>query len=558
MLPRRSSLALLASVLVALTFAAQAQAFKAGEVDTSFGSAGQLIGSGGVLATRIQPDGKILTLSDGIDGVYLTPVVTRYLPSGALDTGFGVGGTTPTVGFGGNVNAEAMTLLPNGKIQVIGNKYSSGEIVFERYGSNGQFDTTWGVPPQGYESRSFNGSGADARAVLVQSGSGRVIAAGQRMGTYEFGMLGLFENGDTILNNSWGTSGQTGTVVTSFGGGTQSRIETLIELPSTSLLAAGGAFIDGHNEAGLVRYFDNGAIDTSFGAGGLSNTKFDGSFYAGKAAIDAQGRIYVSGTPGSDGGLGVVRFLSGGSVDTTFGVAGLASVSPSGGGFAKAVAISPDGSVVVVGGAPDAAAGRAFDVARFTSSGAPDSGFGTGGLVETDLPDEAYATDVAVLANGDILAVGGSGTKVVGVKYHGNSTVTPVLTPTSKITSPSKSKLKRKKFKKVSGTAGPVGSVKRVEISIRQTYKGDLKQKKCVWLKSNKAKFKRKSFKRKKTCPTPVWLKASGTKSWSYKLKKSLPAGKYEISARTTLLDGSTQTAFTKASGNFRKLTLTK
>jgi len=34
------------------------------------------------------------------------------------------------------------------------------------------------------------------------------------------------------------------------------------------------------------------------------------------------------------------------------------------------------------------------------------------------------------------------------------------------------------------------------------------------------------------------------------------PAGSYEISSRATLIDGTTQTSFAKATGNFRKLKL--
>jgi hypothetical protein len=137
----------------------------------------------------------------------------------------------------------------------------------------------------------------------------------------------------------------------------------------------------------------------------------------------------------------------------------------------------------------------------------------------------------------------------------------PVILPAAptakaRIKSPSKRKLLRTKLKKIAGTASATGGdVAKVEVAVLKS--GPRKSKKCRWLRSSKAKF-RSVRKTKSGCTKPVWLKANGTTKWSFKLKKSLPAGKYKIYARATPVGGSAGTSFTRAAGSLRSLTLTR
>ena len=69
--------------------------------------------------------------------------------------------------------------------------------------------------------------------------------------------------------------------------------------------------------------------------------------------------------------------------------------------------------------------------------------------------------------------------------------VVPPADPVLTITSPSKKKLKRAKLRKLAGTAGPAGLVKKVEVALlRKDSKLLKKKKRCQWLSSAKAKFK--------------------------------------------------------------------
>jgi uncharacterized delta-60 repeat protein len=201
-------------------------------------------------------------------------------------------------------------------------------------------------------------------------------------------------------------------------------------------------------EWAIARYLPNGSLDVNFGAGGMVTIAFSGGARAQGVAIQPDGKIVVAGSAKpsrSSNALPVVVRLTGtGSLDSTFDGDGVSWVSPGGkspsGGFYSAV-VQSDGKIVAAGytngvgfvsrlhpnGALDSAfngsgkyvlgvealfhtvrtqvigsqeriviAGAARDASnhwigavwRFTGSGAPDSSFGTGGLVTTSFHDE--------------------------------------------------------------------------------------------------------------------------------------------------------------------------
>jgi hypothetical protein len=132
----------------------------------------------------------------------------------------------------------------------------------------------------------------------------------------------------------------------------------------------------------------------------------------------------------------------------------------------------------------------------------------------------------------------------------------PATVPLAQITSPAKPSLKAKSFTDVTGTAGPAGSVAKVEVAIRRIDKRRLKkQQRCLWLKSAQAKFKSVKALNQR-CAAQRWLSATGKEHWSFHLKRPLPKGSYEIFVRTLLTDGRTQTSFGPADGDYRKLKL--
>jgi uncharacterized delta-60 repeat protein len=153
-----------------------------------------------------------------------------------------------------------------------------------------------------------------------------------------------------------------------------------------------------------------GSLDPTFGVGGKVLTNL-GTGANGQqiqaapsdAVLQSNGDIVVSGN------FGLVRYLPDGALDTSFGTGGL--VRPS---FpVNALNIQPNGDVVAVGtGQGNSASTGTFNVDRFTASGALDPAFGTGGTVTTTFPQTALgagATTVLVEPDGNILVGGGAG-----------------------------------------------------------------------------------------------------------------------------------------------------
>lgn len=192
-----------------------------------------------------------------------------------------------------------------------------------------------------------------------------------------------------------------GTLDPSFGGGVVSPSNAL-QFFGAAVQPNGAVIAVGESTAGTAlvqRLTSSGQPDGSFGSGG------EAAGPAGMAravALQPDGKIVVAGT---SGGMFVERFNSNGTVDSSFGSGGIARMF-SGSGIANGVAIEPDGKIVVVGSTNPQDTRVA--VAQLNTNGQLDTSFGSGGtevLSIFNLPLEA-ATAVAVQSDGKIVFSG--------------------------------------------------------------------------------------------------------------------------------------------------------
>lgn len=157
-----------------------------------------------------------------------------------------------------------------------------------------------------------------------------------------------------------------------------------------------------------------GDLDPTFGQGGIAVVDFGGYDSGAALAVQPDGKVVVAGTasvPGASG-LGVARLNPDGSLDTTFGSGGTVFANPFGISInIEDLALQPDGKIVVGGWVVDGVPGdfnSDFWLLRFNNDGTFDQGFGTGGLVVTDLFSRSFdrLTALEVQADGRILAGG--------------------------------------------------------------------------------------------------------------------------------------------------------
>jgi uncharacterized delta-60 repeat protein len=141
----------------------------------------------------------------------------------------------------------------------------------------------------------------------------------------------------------------------------------------------------------VLRLEQDGDLDPTFSGDGKMTVSFNltGSFtdWATAVAIQPDGAIVVAGrVDGKNDNLdfGIVRLDTDGDLDPTFGGGGMTTVGFELGGAKDdlpwAVAVQDDGKVLVAGAVDGSLGNDDFGVLRLTSSGEPDVGFGLNGI----------------------------------------------------------------------------------------------------------------------------------------------------------------------------------
>ena len=174
----------------------------------------------------------------------------------------------------------------------------------------------------------------------------------------------------------------------------------------------------GYSVFTVARYTSSGSLDTSFGTEGITTTTFpdSGSPYntgADALAVLPDGRILAGGTAscfcayGTEETLVLVRYTPAGSLDSAFGLNGIAQASGEGDSVLGGIDVEPDGDIVAAGSAYGSHPYyvERMMLVRFKSDGSPDATFGTGGRVATN-PKRRYTGGPSVLQNGKIVVAG--------------------------------------------------------------------------------------------------------------------------------------------------------
>jgi uncharacterized delta-60 repeat protein len=156
-----------------------------------------------------------------------------------------------------------------------------------------------------------------------------------------------------------------------------------------------------------------GDLDPTFGGGGRVATDFsNGSIdRAYDVAVQANGKSVVVGQFGS--AWGIARYNVDGSLDTTFGAGGSGKFVATG-TEATAVAVQPDGKIVVVG---NTGFFTQPIVRRYLPNGLPDTTFSGDGQRSLDFGEIPSANDVAVQADGKIVVLGDSRRGLIDIDF---------------------------------------------------------------------------------------------------------------------------------------------
>ncbi|MGI8638355.1 MAG: FG-GAP-like repeat-containing protein [Pyrinomonadaceae bacterium] len=404
------------SAILLLVFFLSADFYAApGDLDPTFGGGGKVItyisGKDFGSSVVLQSNGKLIVAGEATVNTSTTDfAIVRYNLDGSLDTSFGNGGRVIT-DFGRADWASAVARQSDGKIVVAGvtvnlpdPTYSTSNFALARYNTNGSLDSTFGTG--GKVTTDFFGFQDYLAAIIIQP-DGKIVAAGMVtpvLFNHNFGLVRY--NSDGSLDTTFGSGGK---VSTDFNGQIDA-VNALVLQADGKLVAAGCAGVAGSLDFALARYNSDGSLDSTFGSGGKVSTDLNGQYdQANALVLQTDGRLVAAGyivdykdeTPE----FSLARYNSNGTLDSTFGNGGKVITDFGLSGYIAEVALQADGKIVAAGtvyinGADD------FGLVRYNTNGTLDTTFGTGGKVTTTFGGGDGAGGIVIQPDGKIVAVG--------------------------------------------------------------------------------------------------------------------------------------------------------
>jgi uncharacterized delta-60 repeat protein len=209
-------------------------------------------------------------------------------------------------------------------------------------------------------------------------------------------------------------------------------------------VAAGRSDVGPTFHIAVVRYHPDGSLDTSFNGTGKVITDFGSGRSRGLAlAIQPDGKIVVAGnsvvSPGY-AGITVVRYDPDGGLDSSFGGTGkVATPVLPGGSVAHSVALQADGRIVVAGYSNNGN-NNDFALVRYHSNGSLDTSFNGTGKVTTVFGNNTdIGESVTVQSNGKIVVAGytsdGNSNFFALARYNSDGSLDQSFNGTGKIVS---------------------------------------------------------------------------------------------------------------------------
>ncbi len=337
---------------------------------------------------------------------------------GDLDITFnGTGIVTTTVDTGGE-GAESVAIQPDGKIVVVGEGYRSPKYNFVviRYRGDGNLDGSFGHG--GIVTTAISSGFDGAHAVAIQPDDSKIVAAGMsgRDGAAGSDLAAVRYQSDGSLDPTFNS---TGIVTTSVGSSDSAGLAVAIQHDDNSIVVAGGCgHVSDCRDFAVVRYTSSGSLDPSFNHTGIVTTSIGAYADAAAVALQPDGKIVVAGS--GDSTLAVARYTITGSLDTSFNGTGIVTTSIGDWTAAYGVAIQPNGKIVAVGSSADGS-NRYFTVVRYKDDGTLDADFNHTGVVTASF--SGGATSVALQADSKIVVASGTSGGFAVVRFNGDGSL---------------------------------------------------------------------------------------------------------------------------------------
>jgi uncharacterized delta-60 repeat protein len=410
MIPFRRAFVLVSFAAIVLGAVGPAYAVPGG-LDPAFGSAGVVMTDVGGNLNSAADGIAVQSVDGGIVVGGTTQLATgrwcffvaKYLSDGSLDPAFGSGGITIT-DLGSDAYAEAMTLTADGHVLLAG--ISSWMMTVAEYRADGSLETSFGnggvvqVAFPGFPTSEASAVHALSDGMILLTGS---VNLGYPSYTASLAMARLTASGSR--DTAFGTDGL---VTTSMPGTDLASFGSAVTADGKIVLVGWSWPTGGSTSTLIAQYLASGSVDPSFNRGkpkvvDLARRQSDS---ATSVAITSGGAILTLSevsTRSSGMEIGLVLLQPNGSFTPAFGSHGTVVSDPTiHSDRSRALLLQSDGKILVAGSGSDP------DVVRFTSSGALDPTFGSGGVAGAYLPLGGYGqfNGLAARPDGSVIAAG--------------------------------------------------------------------------------------------------------------------------------------------------------
>jgi uncharacterized delta-60 repeat protein len=270
-----------------------------GTLDTTFGSKGKVmtdLGGNVEWAESMVVDGSGRILVAGFTnatGSGSVAALVRYTANGALDTTFGSAGQLVTsIGTNGHVS---VALQPDGKIVLAGTQLdpatNTWEFLTARFNANGTADSTFGSGGVATAHPGFQ----DSVGGITIDGSGRILVAGWE-GAAGYCLLRYTPGG--TLDGGFGSGGIV-TLINPAGWHTASgtMVGGVAVQPDGMIVVGGQLYDDVAQERHVVavRVSPTGTVDAGYGDAGWASTQFGFDDEPQAMALQQDGRLVLAG-----------------------------------------------------------------------------------------------------------------------------------------------------------------------------------------------------------------------------------------------------------------------
>lgn len=267
----------------------------------------------------------------------------------------------------------------------------------------------------------------DAINSVKQQTDGKIVVAGfTSVGPWaDFSICRYLIDGS--LDSTFSGDG----IVTTDISGNDDKAYSMELQPDGKILVSGYAYESGNLAICVVRYNIDGSLDSSFNFDGSAIAQVSVSDDYGNAiAVQDDGKIVVAGHSlvGLDFEFAVVRFNNDGSLDNSFGIAGIKTINigPAG-DLAFSLLLQTDGKMII-SGYSDNGTNHDASMIRLNSDGSLDVTFNGDGIVVTDFSgDNESIYTSALQPDGKIILAGftggGSNTDFILARYNSDGSL---------------------------------------------------------------------------------------------------------------------------------------